>query len=809
MDKPMKAPIPLYNDSIDIQQLFKSIGRGKWLILLSSLVGLVLAFIFSFSQAPTYKADVLLQVTSDQAKLPGIDLFGGESSAEAELKLITSRSNLSKVVKSLRLNISAKPKRVPVLGHLYKNLLNEDGLEKPPYSWAKKYAWGNENIKVDSFITPREEEDHELTIVSKPDNKFVLLSKDREVILEGVVGKFAEINTQSNQEKKPEKTAQPKSRVEPEVLVQHNTVYNIDATTDQSSQFNALTEVISELNNKVSQVDPPRKVTPTEPIAKREKNKEKTIEDESVKGKAAKGKVPTKKPYTLLISELRGEPGTEFSIRRWSELSIIDDLKRRIEATEDGVQTGIFSLGLEGQDKHVIVAILNQVTGNYLKQTKFRSSEDVTKTLNSLEGQLSRLEKNSDDAEERLRLYRTASQTADMSVETQAALKIIADIDAELQRLSQKKDEVGQKYTRSHPTIRAITLQEEKLGNRKKEALLKVSELPKTQQNLLKLEKEFNVANEAYINLLNSIQQIKIAKASSGDGNIHLIDSAAAHNKPVKPNKKMIMVLGPLLGALLAMFYILMSRILNHTVENPDKLEEALGVPVYATVHLPYKVGLTGIIKGSASQQKSLLDVGAKFSSAIESLRYLRSNLQVMVPKAKNNRIMLTAPAHNVGRFFVSSNLATVIAEGGSKVLLIDADLREGSLHKLLNKKLSPGLSELINDEVNFEGAVHSTAVGNGSLDIITRGKTPTNPSKLFLRKSFESLLTTASKEYDLVLIDSPPVEPASDATVIGKEMGIVFMVVHTNMHSMKTIDDSVKKLSLSGISTSGFIFND
>lgn len=808
MDKPMKASIPLYNDSIDIQQLFKSIGRGKWLILLSSLVGVVLAFLFAFSQAPTYKADVLLQVTSDQAKLPGIDLFVGESNAEAELKLITSRSNLSKVVKSLRLNISAKPKRVPVLGHLYKNLLNEGGLDKPSYSWAKKYAWGNENIKVDSFITPREEEDHELTIVSKPDNKFVLLSKDREVILEGVVGKFAEINTQTNQEKKPEKTAQPKSRVEPEAPVQHNTVYNIDTTTDQSSQFNALKEIISELN-KVSQVDPPKKVTPTEPIAKREKNKEKTIKDESVKGKAAKDKVPTKKSYTLLISELRGEPGTEFSIRRWSELSIIDDLKRRIEATEDGIQTGLFSLGLEGQDKHVIVAILNQITGNYLKQTKFRSSEDVTKTLNSLEGQLSRLEKNSDDAEERLRLYRTANQTADMSVETQAALEIIADIDAELQRLSQKKDEVGQKYTSSHPTIRAISLQEDKLESRKREALLKVSELPRTQQNLLKLEKEFSVANEVYINLLNSIQQIKIAKASSGDGNIHLIDSAAANNKPVKPNKKMIMVLGPLLGALLAMLYILMSRIFNHTVENPDKLEEALGVPVYATVPLPYKVGLTGMIKGSASQQKSLLDVGAKFSSAIESLRYLRSNLQVMIPKAKNNRIMLTAPAHNVGRFFVSSNLATVIAEGGSKVLLIDADLREGSLHKLLNKNLSPGLSELINDEVNFEAAVHSTAVGNGSLDIITRGKTPTNPSKLFLRKSFESLLTTVSKEYDLVLIDSPPVESASDATVIGKEMGTVFMVVHTSMHSMKTIDNSVKKLSLSGISTSGFIFND
>lgn len=801
MDRSMKTTVPQYNDSVDIEQLVRSVGRGKWLILISSLVGLVLAFLFAFSRAPIYKADVLLQVTSDQAKLPGIDLFVGESNAEAELKLITSRNNLSKVVKSLRLNISAKPKRVPVLGHLYKNLLNEEGLGKPSYSWAQKYAWGNENIKVNSFITPREEEDQELTIVSKSDNKFVLLSKDRKVILEGVVGEFAEINTQTNKENKPKKltkTSQPKPQVKSEISVQTNTVYNIDTSSDLNSQYNALKEIINELNN-VSQIETPKKVTPEKPVEKVEKTTKKVV----------KGKAPAKKTYTLLISELRGEPGTEFSIRRWSELSIIDDLKKRIEATEDGIKTGIFSLGLEGQDKNVIVAILNQITGNYLKQTKFRSSEDVTKTLDSLEGQLSRLEKNSDDAEERLRLYRTANQTADMSVETQAALEIIADIDTELQRLSQKKDDVGQKYTSSHPTVRAISLQEEKLKKRKSEALLKVSELPKTQQNLLKLEKEFSVASEVYINLLNNIQQIKIAKASSGEGNIDLIDSAAAHNKPVKPNKKMIMVLGPLLGALLAMLYILMSRIFKHTVEDPDKLEEALGVPVYATVPLPYKVGLTGMIKGSASQQKSLLDVGDKFSSAIESLRYLRSNLQVMIPKAKNNRIMLTAPAHNVGRFFISSNLATVIAEGGSKVLLIDADLREGALHSLLNKSVSPGLSELINDEARLEDAIHSTAVDNGSLDIITRGKTPTNPSKLFLRQSFESLLTTVSKEYDLVIIDSPPVESASDATVIGKQMGTVFMVVHTSMHSMKTIDKAVRKLSLSGISTSGFIFND
>ncbi len=748
----MKAINPQYNDSIDLRQLMKSIARGKWLLLISALIGLLLAFLFAFGQAPIYKADVLLQVTSDKNKLPGIDLFSGESTAETELKLITSRNNLAKVVKKLRLNISAKPKRIPLLSNLYKNLFNNDGLNKPSFSWAQKYAWGDEFIRIESLNIPLEDEDKELTIVSEKDHKFALLSEDKKVILRGTVGDFAQKD------------------------VVHDTIKVTPLTLNLGNTDEAILQIENEL---------------------------KFVSKEKIK------KVNQLESYSLFISALKGKPETEYVIRRWSELSIIDDLKKRIEATENGVQTGIFSLGLEGQNKDVIVAILDNITGNYLQQTKFRSSEDITKTLSSLQDQLARLKGHSDAAEEDLRVYRTENQTADMSVETQAALGIIADIDTELQRLSQKKDEVGQKYTSSHPIIKAIISQVNKLKARKALAQQKVSELPRTQQNLLKLEKEFSVANKAYINLLNNIQQIKIAKASSGAGNIHLIDSAAAHNKPVKPNKKLILILGPLLGAIMAMLFILLRRLLNDKIESPDKLEAAFGIPVYATVPIPYKVGITGAIKGSSVKQKSLLDIGTDFSPAVESLRYLRSNLQEIVPKAANNCVMLTAPLSKVGRFFIASNLAAIMAEGGSKVLLIDADLRDGVLHELLNRKVSPGLSELIEDEIDLKDAVFSQELGNGVLDIITRGLTPVNPSKLLLKKNFNRLIESFSKKYDVVLIDTPPVNSVSDATIIGKQTATTLMVVHTSMHALKEIDDAVKVLSLAGVRTNGFVFND
>jgi tyrosine-protein kinase Etk/Wzc len=274
-------------------------------------------------------------------------------------------------------------------------------------------------------------------------------------------------------------------------------------------------------------------------------------------------------------------------------------------------------------------------------------------------------------------------------------------------------------------------------------------------------------------------------------------------------DKKMILILGPLLGAIMAMLFILLRRLLNDKMENPDKLEAALGIPVYATVPMPYKVGLTGAIKGSSIKQKSLLDIGTDFSPAVESLRYLRSNLQEIIPKATNNRVMLTAPASKVGRFFIASNLAAILAEGGSKVLLIDADLRDGALHKILNRKVSPGLSELIEGETDLKDAIFSQEIGNGVLDTISRGLTPTNPSKLLLKKNFNRLIESLSKQYDVILIDTPPVNNVSDATIIGKQSATTLMVVHTSMHALKEIDDTVKVLSLAGVRTNGFIFND
>ncbi len=507
------------------------------------------------------------------------------------------------------------------------------------------------------------------------------------------------------------------------------------------------------------------------------------------------------------VSELSALKNTEFTISKLSTLNAIEALKKQIGATEKGKKTGIISLTLQGSNKQLIVNTLNNISNTYLQQNKSRSSEEASNALKFLKEQIKPVKEKADTAEANLKKYRTNNQTADMSMETQAVLNVVAGIDTELQKLSLKREELGQKYTPNHPTIQAIRSQENKLKQRKKRTLTKISKLPVTQQELLKLERNYKVANRIYLDLLNNIQEFKIAKASSV-GNVYIIDPAVAHDKPVKPKKSLILALGGLLGAIFGTLVVFLRKALHRTVNNPEKLEEAVGIPVYATVPLTKDVELTGGIKKN-KKQKSLLAIKNPTDAAIESLRSLRTSLHFALLEAKNNIVMITGPSPGIGKSFISSNFAAVIASSEQAVLLIDADMRKGYLHNLLNIPMSPGLSELISNKNTIDEVIHKIKVDeNHTMDVITRGQTPPNPSELLMHSRFEENLSKLSKKYDLILIDTPPVHAVTDPTIIGKLSGVVFMVARSDYHSLKEIEHAVTRLSNNGIETKGFIFN-
>ena len=506
------------------------------------------------------------------------------------------------------------------------------------------------------------------------------------------------------------------------------------------------------------------------------------------------------------VSQLNAQKGTEFTVIKWSSLRAIENLKKNLSASEKGKKTGVVNLVLHGHNKPLIVKTLDHISKTYLQQNKSRSSEEASNALRFLEEQIKPVKEKADAAEADIKKYRTTNQTADMSMETQAVLEVVANIDTELQKLSLRKNELSQRYTSNHPTIQAINSQEAQLKQRKERTLSKISELPETQQELLKLERNYKVSNSIYIDLLNNIQEFKIAKASSV-GNVYILDTAVVHDKPIKPKKSMILALGGLLGLMLGILMVFIQKALQHTVANPEKLEAETSIPVYATVPFTKVVNLTTRFKKN-QHQKTLLAIDSPTDPAIESLRSLRTSLHFALLEAKNNIVMITGPSPSIGKSFISSNFSAVIASSEQRVLLIDADMRKGYLHNLLHEDVSPGLSDLISGNVTLEDAIHTVKVGENTLDIITRGQTPPNPSELLMHSNFETLLSQLSKQYDLVVIDTPPVHAVTDPSIIGKHSGVVFMVIRSDQHSMKEIEHAVTRLAHVGIETKGFIFN-
>ena len=704
-------------DYIDLLELAHTILQGKWLILFFVLIASIIAFVYAYGQSPIYKADALLRVESQKATIPGIEDLAGLSSDDTsvgtELELIKSRKNLAIAVDALKLSIVAQPKKVRFFSNLHKRFFSPAETKKLPLVWerfdefAYKYAWGNERIKVDRLDVPELLLNRPLTLVSKPDSTFAIISNNK-ILLDGKVG--------------------------------------------QSS---------TSIDNSVS----------------------------------------------IFVSELTGLPGTEFSITKLSMRTAIAALKNKISASEKGKKTGIISLSLTGHNQDTIVKTLNNVSKTYVEQNISRSSEEASKALAFLEEQIKPVKETVEKTEASLKQYRIKHQTADLPQETQAILDVIVAIDAELQKFSLSREELSQKYADQHPTIQALNAQESKLKRRKERTQTKISKLPKKQQKLLKLERDIKVANTIYIDLLNTIQEFKIAKASTV-GNSYIVDLADIDESFVMPNRKRILVIGILLGGILGLVMVFLRKALRITVNSPEKLEEAIGLPVYATVPLSKNVKLTGGLKAKTRKQKSLLAVDNNTDPAIESLRSLRTSLHFALHEAKNNVVMITGPSPYIGKSFISSNFAAVISAAEQRVILIDADMRKGYLHELLNLKLVPGLSDIITEKATLEDVIQTVQVGNVSMDVITRGQTPPNPSELLMHGYFGKLLNYLSENYDLVLIDSPPIHAVTDPTIIGSHAGVVFMVVHSDRHSMKEIEHAVARLSQTGVETKGFIFN-
>ena len=185
-------------------------------------------------------------------------------------------------------------------------------------------------------------------------------------------------------------------------------------------------------------------------------------------------------------------------------------------------------------------------------------------------------------------------------------------------------------------------------------------------------------------------------------------------------------------------------------------------------------------------------------------LRNLRTSLYFNLAEASNKAVMISGPSPGVGKSFISVNLASVCAQAGQKVLLIDADMRRGYLHRYVKKTNKEGLSEYLSGQSALSEVIFNSQIDN--LDVITRGKTPPNPSELLHHNRLETLVRECGQSYDLILFDTPPVLAVTDAAIVGQIASNALLVCRFDKTSKREIEHATVRLERDGAKVTGVL---
>ncbi|WP_302160103.1 CpsD/CapB family tyrosine-protein kinase [uncultured Ruminococcus sp.] len=193
--------------------------------------------------------------------------------------------------------------------------------------------------------------------------------------------------------------------------------------------------------------------------------------------------------------------------------------------------------------------------------------------------------------------------------------------------------------------------------------------------------------------------------------------------------------------------------------------------------------------------------------SILETYKALRSSLNFLVSTSENKIVAVTSASPNEGKSVTVANLATAISETDKTVLLIDADMRKPVQHKNFQVSNKLGLSNVITDASLLDEALHQNVTG--TLDLLTAGTIPPNPSELLASKQMAELLDKLKEKYDIILIDCAPVNVVSDVAGMANSIAGVVMVVHYGTTTYAEAEDAVKQLELANCNVLGFVLNE
>lgn len=505
--------------------------------------------------------------------------------------------------------------------------------------------------------------------------------------------------------------------------------------------------------------------------------------------------------FRFRITRLNAPRGRSFSLWRMPINNAIGQLRSGLDIRERRpANSGIVDFHFRSQDRDLARRAANAVVLSYQEQTLNRRSAEIDRSLEFIETNLAEVRQNTARATEQLNEFRQQSQAVALTSTSQELLNRIVGIEAELEELAFREEQMARRLTPNHPEYRAMLDQRARLESRLEEMREEATALPPIEQELLQLTQTLERSIEFERQLIARREQLSIVRASA-ISNVHMLEEADTA-RLTGPNRTQPILIGLFLGLSLGIGGILSINFLRRGIDDSRTIEE-LGLPLFATINR-----VPELRSGGADSELYGLARTAPGDIVVESLRGLRTGLQFSLATAPRKSLMITSPAPSLGKSFICMNLGIVAAQSGAQVLLIDADMRKGKLRRQFDiGRDHPGLSELLSRRCGIEDAPYNDPNVEG-LDFISAGKYPPSPADLLNSAVFDKLMEEAAAAYDLVIVDSPPVLAVTDPAIIGQKTGMSLLVVKHLETTRAEVVSSMKLLNTSGVKLSGAILN-
>lgn len=310
------------------------------------------------------------------------------------------------------------------------------------------------------------------------------------------------------------------------------------------------------------------------------------------------------------------------------------------------------------------------------------------------------------------------------------------------------------------------------------------------------LQQEVDTNQKLYQGLLERLKEVSIAGGVSAN-NIAIIDQAQVPLKKFKPNLMTNLSFGALLGLLLGISGAFLREFMDDSVKNVNELERTSQLPV---------LGVVPEVLNNTPSQLAQLTIREPKSGVAESFRSLRTAMRFLFKNETGGIIFVTSACAGEGKTTSAINLACAYANAGSRVLLIDADLRNPSLHKMLNITAPLGLADYLSGQFEAENLVHVTNVLR--LNLMPAGKLPEDPAELLSSTLMQELIESTRKEYDHIIIDGPPVLGLADALVLSSLADTTLLAVRAENTRIGAVNNALKRLRQSDANLSGILLN-